>query len=209
MVTCPSLLTMTLSSESPLSCSILKRHCMRNPGTDGNLIHPLPSFLPSSPPSLHSLSPPSQGYPQAIAPSDCAIYSSKLRYLLFQNYCRITVISMWNALSTYKKNRLALSTHGKSLSTLKFRYTPAPSLFSSLLTLCIAMISMTDVTNMKKQMTRVVTNHPNATEKQTLNKQFINVIGMYDSLGVLDRVRDVTHPFQNYLQSKQLLVKML
>ncbi len=71
------------------------------------------------------------------------------------------------------------------------------------------MISMTDVTNMKKQMTRVVTNHPNATEKQTLNKQFINVIGMYDSLGVLDRVRDVTHPFQNYLQSKQLLVKML
>ncbi len=33
-----------------------------------------------------------QGCPQAIAHSDCAIYSNKVRYLLFQNYCRITVI---------------------------------------------------------------------------------------------------------------------
>ncbi len=29
-----------------------------------------------------------QGCPQAIAHSDCAIYSNKLRYLLFQSYCR-------------------------------------------------------------------------------------------------------------------------
>ncbi len=33
-----------------------------------------------------------KGCPQAIAHSDCAIYSYKLRYLLFRNYCRITVI---------------------------------------------------------------------------------------------------------------------
>ncbi len=33
-----------------------------------------------------------QGCPQAIAHSDCAIYSNKLRYLLFQNHCRITGI---------------------------------------------------------------------------------------------------------------------
>ncbi len=33
-----------------------------------------------------------QGCPQAIAHSDCTIYSNKVRYLLFQNYRRITVI---------------------------------------------------------------------------------------------------------------------
>ena len=33
-----------------------------------------------------------QGCPQAIVHSDCAIYSNKLCYLHFQNYCRITVI---------------------------------------------------------------------------------------------------------------------
>ena len=33
-----------------------------------------------------------QGCPQVIAHSDCAIYSNMLHYLIFQNYCRITVI---------------------------------------------------------------------------------------------------------------------
>ncbi len=32
-----------------------------------------------------------QGCPQAIAHSDWSIYSDNLGYLLFQNYCRITV----------------------------------------------------------------------------------------------------------------------
>ncbi len=33
-----------------------------------------------------------QGCSQSIAHIDCAIYSNKLRHLLFQNYCGITVI---------------------------------------------------------------------------------------------------------------------
>ena len=51
----------------------------------------------------------------------CAIY-------FFQNYCRFTFSWMWNALSTYKNYHLALSTHEKSLSTLKFRDTPGVEL---------------------------------------------------------------------------------
>ena len=39
-----------------------------------------------------------QGCPQAIAHSNCAIYSNKMRYLLFQNYfqnyCRISHLSV-------------------------------------------------------------------------------------------------------------------
>ena len=65
-----------------------------------------------------------QGCPQAIAHSDCAFYSNKLRYLLLQNYCRITAIWVYYALSTYENQCLVLSTLGKSLSTLKFRDTP-------------------------------------------------------------------------------------
>ena len=65
-----------------------------------------------------------QGCPQAIAHSDWAIYSNELHYLLFQNYCRITVMWVLYALSTYENQCLALSILGKSLSTLKFRDTP-------------------------------------------------------------------------------------
>ncbi len=57
-----------------------------------------------------------QGCSQAIAHSDFAICSNKLRYLLFfQNYRRITVIWVECALSTYKNQCLALSNLGKSL----------------------------------------------------------------------------------------------
>ncbi len=65
-----------------------------------------------------------QGCLQAIAHSDCAIYSNMMCYLLFQNYCRIVVIWVQCALSTLKNQCLALSALRKLLSTLQFRDTP-------------------------------------------------------------------------------------
>ena len=67
----------------------------------------------------------SQRCPQALAHSDFAIYSCWLRYLLIPNYFRIIVTLIKYALSTHKSCCRVLSTLQNSLSTLKFRDTPA------------------------------------------------------------------------------------
>ncbi len=60
--------------------------------------------------SFGTTRPNGQGCPQAIAHSDCAFFSNRLRFLLSGNYCRITAIWVQYVLSTNKTQCLALST---------------------------------------------------------------------------------------------------